>query len=217
MTWRLAKSLNTLRDQINAQYPGRNKSSDGTIGDAAHASRSSDHNPWVRDGATGVVTACDISHDPANGVDAGVFANLLVASRDPRIKYIIWNRQIVSSETSPWQWRRYTGSNPHNKHVHISVKSSKALYDDDRPWAMPGGVDPVKFSASAPPPARSTIMLGSNGSDVRELQRLLGFSEREQDGMFGPRTDTALRAFQGKRKLVIDGKAGPYTWAALGR
>lgn len=215
MTWRLAKSLDTLRSQINAQYPGRNKASDGTVGDAAHASRSSDHNPWVKDGATGVVTACDLTHDPANGFDAGVYANLLVASRDPRIKYIIWNRQIVSSETSPWQWRKYTGSNPHNKHVHISVKPTKSLYDDVRPWAMAGGVEPVTSSAPAPKPVRSTIMLGSNGEDVRELQKLLGFAERDRDGMFGPATRAAVISFQKKKKLVPDGKVGPYTWAAL--
>lgn len=213
MTWRLAKSLDTLRAQINAQYPGRNKSSDGTIGDAAHASRGSDHNPWVRDGATGIVTACDITHDPANGVDAGVLANLLVASRDPRIKYIIWNRQIVSSETSPWQWRKYTGSNPHNKHVHVSVKPSKALYDDVRPWPMAGGVAPVTPSAPAPQPARPTLLRGSTGEAVRELQRLLGLSD--QDGMFGPATEAAVRAFQQKNKLTVDGRAGPYTWDAL--
>ena len=35
-SWRAAKSLLKLRDQVNARFPGRKKDSDGTIGDAAH-------------------------------------------------------------------------------------------------------------------------------------------------------------------------------------
>ena len=34
MVWRVAKSLNVLLDQINAIAPNRDKSSDGSIGDA---------------------------------------------------------------------------------------------------------------------------------------------------------------------------------------
>ncbi|HKV33547.1 MAG TPA: hypothetical protein VJP89_04485, partial [Pyrinomonadaceae bacterium] len=61
MAWRVAKSLLRLREQINELAPNRSKASDGTIGDAAHASRKSDHNPWVKDGSIGVVTAMDIT------------------------------------------------------------------------------------------------------------------------------------------------------------
>ena len=84
MAWRVAKSLTKLRDQINAMAPRRNKSADGTIGDAAHASRSSDHNPWVKDGKTGVVTALDITNDPRNGVNIGTLSEFLRTQRDPR-------------------------------------------------------------------------------------------------------------------------------------
>src|SRR5215472_9581086 len=61
--WRVAKSLARLRTQINDAFPQRSKSSDGTIGDAAHASRSSDHNPWIVDDGIGVVSAFDVTHD----------------------------------------------------------------------------------------------------------------------------------------------------------
>lgn len=134
--WRVAKSLETLRAQINAEFPNRAKHSDGTIGDAAHSSRSSDHNPWVRDGQTGVVTALDITHDPKNGVDAGALAEALLASRDDRIKYIISNRRICSGAMGPsaWRWRPYNGANPHTKHLHLSVGSEKRVYDDTRKW-----------------------------------------------------------------------------------
>lgn len=138
MTWRLAESLKVLRQQINDAYPQRRKSSDGTIGDEAHASRSSDHNPWVKDGTIGVVTAIDFTHDPANGVDAGKLAEAVLKSRDPRIKYVISNRRICSGDggPSPWVWRKYTGSNPHTKHMHLSVNSDKKRYDSKAEWSI---------------------------------------------------------------------------------
>jgi hypothetical protein len=138
--WRTAKGLITLRDQMNARAPKRKKSHDGTIGDKAHKSRSSDHNPWVTDSGKGVVTAIDITHDPANGCDANAIAEAVRKARDPRVKYIIWNRRIANSapmDGQPaWAWRPYTGKNPHDKHVHISVKPTKALYDSTTPWAL---------------------------------------------------------------------------------
>lgn len=141
MSWRLAKSLDALRRQVNVLAPHRSKASDGTIGDAAHASRSSDHNPWVTDGAMGVVTALDLTHDPANGCDAEAIAQALVASRDPRIKYVIWNRRIARSYPKvglpAWQWTTYSGRNPHTKHVHVSVVDEKVRYDDDQDWKIP--------------------------------------------------------------------------------
>jgi hypothetical protein len=132
MSWRVAQSLLTLRTQVDAMAPSRSKAADGTIGDPSHQSRKSDHNP----NSDNVVTAMDITHDPANGVDAAALAEMLRLSQDPRIKYIISNRRICSSLQSPWQWREYTGANAHTKHVHISVAPDKALYDDTKPWAI---------------------------------------------------------------------------------
>ncbi|TGE00744.1 hypothetical protein [Methylobacterium nonmethylotrophicum] len=138
--WREAKALVTLRAQVNAMAPGRSKASDGTIGDAAHQSRDSDHNPWVIDDGTGVVTALDITNDPRHGCSADAIAEAIRRSRDPRVKYIIWNRRIASSTAigrfPAWAWRRYTGDNPHTKHVHISVKADKVAYDSDRAWSL---------------------------------------------------------------------------------
>jgi peptidoglycan hydrolase-like protein with peptidoglycan-binding domain len=54
---------------------------------------------------------------------------------------------------------------------------------------------------------------GSRGSSVRLLQRRLGIAA---DGVFGPGTARALRAFQRAHGLTADGVAGPATWSALG-
>lgn len=138
--WRVAKSLLAMREQVNQKAPGRSKANDGTIGDAAHASRSSDHNPWVADGSVGVVTALDITHDPTHGCDAGAIAEAIRGSRDARVKYIIWNRRIANplplNGQPPWAWRPYNGANPHNKHCHISVKPEKSSYDSVTSWVI---------------------------------------------------------------------------------
>jgi hypothetical protein len=132
MQWRVAKSLLALRDQIDRLAPNRDKSSDGTIGDTSHQARKSDHNP----DANGVVTAMDITNDPAHGVDSGGIAEMLRVSRDRRIKYVISNSRIFSSQVSPWTWRPYTGVNAHTKHVHVSVIDDPTLYDDTALWSV---------------------------------------------------------------------------------
>lgn len=140
MAWRVAKSLKTLLDHVNAKWPNRLKGKDGTIGDEKHKSKKSDHNAWVIDGAKGVVTALDITHDPANGCDADAIAEAIRQSRDPRVKYIIWNKRICNFRAiggkPAWTWRKYTGDNPHTEHVHISVRAIKEHYDGTAPWQV---------------------------------------------------------------------------------
>lgn len=130
--WRLASSLLTLRGQVDARAPQRSRTHDGTIGDAAHASRKSDHNP----NGAGVVTAIDLTHDPAGGLDCAALADALVKSRDPRIKYIIFRGRIASSKVQPWTWRPYTGANRHDKHLHLSVDAGPSRYDDPGKWGI---------------------------------------------------------------------------------
>ena len=157
--WRAAKSLEVLRYQINSAYPGRNKASDGLIGDTAHAATKSEHNP----DANGVVRALDITHDPAHGVDCGRILDAIIASRDSRVLYVIWNKRICSAVKQPWVWRPYTGSNPHTKHFHMSVVERPSVYDDEAPWAIGTAAihappppsptpPPVKPTAPSPPP-----------------------------------------------------------------
>lgn len=218
MAWRVAASLLTLRDQINAAWPARNRISDGTIGDARHQTRDSDHNPWVREGSLGVVTAMDITHDPASGCDAGALAEAIRRSRDRRIKYIIWNRRICNSSAvgtaAPWAWRRYTGSNPHDKHVHFSVKSAKSAYDSTEPWQI--GADST-IADPIGPEATSRPVLRRGSRKAGELQELL--NERGYpvavDGVFGAQTEAAVKQFQNDAGLVADGVVGAKTWAAL--
>lgn len=129
MSWRAARSLDQLLSEVNAAAPNRGKAADGTIGDQAHAARASDHNP----NAAGVVRARDFTHDPEHGCDAGAIAEAIRKARDPRVKYVIWNKRLFSATRAAWSWQEYTGDNPHQKHVHISVRDDVA---DAQPWPI---------------------------------------------------------------------------------
>lgn len=220
MAWRAAASLLALRDQVNAAWPNRSRVSDGTVGDARHRSRASDHNPWIRDGNMGVVSSLDITHDPKNGSDAGKIAAAIRRSRDNRVKYIIWNRRISNSSPTggeaAWAWRPYGGKNPHSKHMHISVKSAKSRYDSAAPWHI--GASSVIADPVAPEPAQMPYLRrGSRSRMVKDLQALLikHGQDLKRDGRFGEATELAVKAFQRKVGLVQDGEVGPKTWAAL--
>jgi len=126
MAWTLNPVLKKLLAQIDAKYPRRDKSWDGTIGDARHATEKSDHNPDEH----GIVNAIDITHDPKNGFNAAVFAEALRMHQDPRLKYVIFNSRIFSSLVQPWVWRKYNGASPHDHHVHVSVGG------DPVPWII---------------------------------------------------------------------------------
>jgi hypothetical protein len=103
-------------------YPDRDRRSDGWVSDYRHSLRISDHNP---DPKTGVVRAIDIDRDVNKGgkpdlmPDIADQIRLAAKSGEKRISYVIFNGRIASSRLG-WRWRKYTGSNPHNHHCHIS-------------------------------------------------------------------------------------------------
>jgi peptidoglycan hydrolase-like protein with peptidoglycan-binding domain len=67
-------------------------------------------------------------------------------------------------------------------------------------------------------PGQPTIAAGATGTAVRRLQRALRRTPNlglVVDGVFGPKTEAAVKDFQKGAGLVVDGKVGPLTWAAL--
>lgn len=207
MNWRVAKSLLQLRRQVDKMAPNRSKQSDGTIGDTSHKSRRSDHNAWV-DG--NVVTALDITHDPRHGMDCNVLADQLVYSGDDRIKYIIWNRRIWNPRISP-SWRSYRGSNPHTKHLHVSVHSDEALYDEEAQWIVSDqGKQDVPNVKVYP-----IVKLWSQDADSVALVKKKLIEQLQAETGFGPLAQEMVKAFQRTRKLGVDGVVGAYTWEEL--
>jgi hypothetical protein len=213
VVWRVAKCLLRLREQVNQKCPNRTKVSDGTIGDPRHAARVSDHNP----NSAGIVCALDITNDPIHGLITRELAQVLLDTRDPRIKYVISNGEIASgaSGDQPWIWRPYSGSNPHTAHVHVSVEGevdSEALWDLSKLVIKPDLV--VKPPQDPKPPVLSK---GAKGLWVQKLQerlKLRGYT-LAVDSVFGPRTLHIVKLFQRSNKLVVDGIVGPHTWTAL--
>ncbi len=108
-----------LRNQINTDYPERDKRSDGWIADARHLANNPSSDHIARDG---IVRALDIDAD-LNAHKEEVFALVqkirkCAKNGDKRIKYIIHNQRICSPLLN-WKWRKYKG-NPHIAHFHIS-------------------------------------------------------------------------------------------------
>jgi hypothetical protein len=105
---------------IDDTYPDRDRKSDGWLGDAAHSSRPSDHNP---DKANGYVRAIDVDKDLDSRASTGAYLadqiRLCAKAGDKRIAYVIYAGKIASSKKS-WSWRPYDGINQHNHHIHIS-------------------------------------------------------------------------------------------------
>lgn len=121
MPYFLSPALAQLRDEINAAWPHRDKTSDGWIGDTSHAARPSDHNPDRTAG--GIVRALDIDEDLVAGLTATGEAMPLVEAiiADARTRYVIYEGRIWTRDTG--RWATYTGPNAHNHHVHVSVRS----------------------------------------------------------------------------------------------
>ncbi|EYF08798.1 peptidoglycan-binding domain-containing protein [Chondromyces apiculatus] len=216
----------------NKRWPSRKKASDGIMGDARHQARKSDHN---------LGNAVDITHDPSSGCDGNVISALAI--KDSRVTYVIWNHKIYSRARAAEGWRRYTGSNPHTKHCHISISTKSR--NDTRAWAWVsahgapatpvvtppppaeasgGGDTPPTSGAPRPKPSPQSVPYpnvalrqGTRGPNVKRVQtRLdaLGW-DLPADGIFGPITDRNVKSFQRRKGLLDDGVVGPRTWSAL--
>jgi hypothetical protein len=118
--------------QATAISPSRMKASDGLLPSKAHLAQNpnSDHN-------TGL--AADLTHDPARNIDCHEIYEEL--KKDKRVKYLIFKGQIWIPGRGD---KPYTGSNPHNKHLHISIKDNCG--NDDSPWFP--WLDKPKFSTA---------------------------------------------------------------------
>lgn len=73
--------------------------------------------------------------------------------------------------------------------------------------AMFGGEEKI-----ARPYPGSTLKVGSEGDDVRAVQAVV---DAHVDGDFGPKTATAVKAWQAAKGLTADGLVGPNTWKAM--
>lgn len=155
-SWYLAPSLSELRSEINQRWPARSKSSDGTIGDAAHSSRASDHNPNGRRS----VNAIDVTNA---GIDEEFLIRRCIA--DYRTNYAISKKRIFSRSRG-FVARAYFGPNPHNIHVHVSILQNRTAEDSRSSW----GIASSGGSVSAGAGTTTSPGLPSTGADPTPTQ-----------------------------------------------
>lgn len=211
--WELAPSLIRLMDDVDDRWPKRSKTHDGSIGDAAHAARSSEHNPDrdSDDMPRGYVSAVDITKDSA----AMAKALLEVLIGDDRVWYVI-HAGFIYSRTHGWAKREYVGPNPHTHHLHVSLVQTKKAANDTGGWIGPAKITPVPAPPSTPVKKLPVLVLG--GSDkvlVPFLKRFYGLDDKVNGGLFTRALLGKVRAYQQKQGLVVDGVVGAKTWAKI--
>jgi hypothetical protein len=198
MGWVLTKGMQNLRGQVDGVFPDRDKTSDGTIGDQAHSSGTSGHNPDLtgsaeyKDGdSLDEVRAWDMDSDLRfTGVTAQMVVDHIrkLPNVSSVLRYMIYNRKIYEASNG-WAARDYTGASPHTEHIHYSGAYSQSADSDTtfdyRLNELTGGDDmflPKK---------------GDSGEPVKYWQYILndlGFSVGAVDGDYGSKTEAAVNA-----------------------
>lgn len=177
-SWYVAPSLEQLLREINQQWPGRSKVSDGGIGDAAHSARVSDHNPNERRS----VNARDFTKSFLPVME--IIEKLLW---DPRLNYIIYNRTIWSRSRN-FVPRAYSGANPHTAHFHVSILQARWAEQDTSPWGISAFSKPNLPNTGAPgpvPPSTGGLFPMSN-TQFQQVKDALDAIQHNTATAFGP-------------------------------
>ncbi len=146
-SWILVPCLAALRAEFDEIAPGRDRNSDGSIGDPAHADRSSDHNPDetgnvpIRDAdKVNEVHALDVDADLRTpGLSMETVVQLLLfrcrLKLERRLRYIIYRGRIWSA-SNDWREEPYDGTNGHFAHAHFSSSYEPAREASKASWHL---------------------------------------------------------------------------------
>jgi resuscitation-promoting factor RpfB len=77
----------------------------------------------------------------------------------------------------------------------------------------PSGGKQKATAQASPTPDAVVVKRGDRGAAVRKVQSALGVAA---DGVFGAQTERAVKRFQKRKRLTVDGVVGPDTRDALG-
>lgn len=147
--WILIPCLVRLRTEFNLIAPARDRASDGSIGDTAHAGGgTSDHLPDEdfpalrgkdSDGRN-EVHALDVDADLRTpGLTMEQVVQFLLgrcrSGAETRLRYIIFNRRIWEAANG-WRQRAYSGKNLHTEHAHFSASYDSAREASTASWHL---------------------------------------------------------------------------------
>lgn len=217
VNWYVDEGLATLIKQWKVKFPNAVV---GTIGDASHASRDSEHNPEPAGSLPGEdygeVDAADFMVGTKAGqptkADLQDLRDALVEARDARLWFVIWNHKITSSTTQPWVERDYSGSDPHIGHVHVSVNDK--FDKNTATWDIED--EQMKFTMTPLPKASlPTLKYGMDDAayegynQVHRAQYMLNYTDGgktadlDTDGIYGPKMQAKVKArFGGDGKTI---------------
>ncbi len=234
--WFLNRWLTSWRDKVNGVFKRRSKRSDGTIGDLRHQASISEHNrdfdgsvdAWDMD-----VNLYDSGNDTGSKDELAEIENLKREfENDPGSQLWIHKGQIANRDIGNWRRRTYYGANKHDKHVHWQSRSSKEK------TTFAGNIDDVEDAINAPemkpvshtsestsvapkwPMGPSAYFAASRNPRYSVTVKAWQARMKKRgwkitaDGYFGPRSADILRQFQKEKKLKVDGKLGPKSFAA---
>lgn len=215
MAWVLTRGQQTFRGELDVVFPGRDKSSSGSVGDLQHQGGRSGHNPdrtgnaEHKDGDTkDEVRAVDEDADlvPGSAVDwmLLVIQHILGIARAGGyvpFRYIIYRPRgskvtYIWARTSGWVSRVYTGANPHDKHAHFSGDYTQKA-DEWTGSLNLAAVRPGTQEGEAMIPCRK----GDEGEGVRFWQYVLNRVNAAGltiDGDYGPKMEAAVNAYRAK-------------------
>ncbi|WP_270180611.1 peptidoglycan-binding domain-containing protein [Alkalihalobacillus sp. CinArs1] len=106
------------------------------------------------------------------------------------------------------------------RETELAVKKFQRLYG----LSEDGIVGPITLAALKKAPKRPSsqapvrpypghyVMIGDRGKDVEAIQRAVNV---KPDGIFGPITRDAVRSYQSRKGLLVDGIVGPKTWNVM--
>lgn len=138
--------------------------------------------------------------------------------------------QLLAAGAVSWVWQTYAWSDglwhprAHIRQVRNGISLNGSDLDEDQAQMDDFGQWPT---TTTPRPAPTwteqlimqlpTLARGATGLDVKRVQALTGAFgyTLAPDGVFGPLTDSAVRSFQGRHGLLVDGIVGQHTWTAL--
>lgn len=221
---REAYALQTLTKEVNGIWPTRDRTSDGGIGDTAHASRSSKHNP----GPDGIWEAHDYDEDISGKDGQGGkplwpfvvhLLRLAKVKKHPALNgrgaHIIYEGRIWSF-AHRWVERPYTGLNAHKHHAHVAVVDGPGK-DSKAPWGIkdllaspPATPKPDRWLGVTNPPMR-----GQDVINVKNYLRSLGNKLADTD-VYDMETAQVVKVYQDHRGIVERG-VGPQTWDYMHR